>query len=62
TWFQRFTRHIFLNYIPKWMQDQDFIKSMEYRPQVAWLPLIPNRGTGEVLPQEGFRRNNATHT
>ncbi|KAG0006800.1 hypothetical protein BGZ65_003448 [Modicella reniformis] len=29
------------------------VKAFEYRPQVAWLPLIPNRGTGYVLPQEG---------
>ncbi|KAK3828002.1 MAG: hypothetical protein J3Q66DRAFT_321600 [Benniella sp.] len=55
TWFQRLTRHIFLNYIPKWLSDKDFIASMEYRPQIAWLPLIPNRGTGYVLPQEGER-------
>ncbi|KAF9936242.1 hypothetical protein BGZ65_002605 [Modicella reniformis] len=36
-------------------EDQNFIKSVEYRPQVAWLPLIPNRGTGHVLAQEGQR-------
>jgi len=28
---------------------------MEYRPQIAWLPLVPNRGRGHVLPQEGKR-------
>ncbi|KAF9936241.1 hypothetical protein BGZ65_002604, partial [Modicella reniformis] len=42
-------------YVPKWMQEQDFIKSMEYRPQIAWLPLVPNRGIRAVLPQEGKR-------
>ncbi|KAF9964248.1 hypothetical protein BGZ65_001203, partial [Modicella reniformis] len=39
TWIQRMTRHAMLNYVPKWIQDRDFIKSFEYRPQVAWLPL-----------------------
>ena len=28
---------------------------MEYRPQIAWLPLVPNYGKGRVLPQEGKR-------
>ncbi|KAG0221222.1 hypothetical protein BGX31_010072 [Mortierella sp. GBA43] len=55
TWIQRTTRHMLLNYIPKRLQERDFVKSMEYRPQVAWLPLVPNRGKGHVLPQEGKR-------
>lgn len=55
TWFQRVTRHAMLNYIPKWVQDKDFIKQFEYRPQVAWLPLVPQRGIGKVLPAEGTR-------
>ncbi|KAF9959408.1 hypothetical protein BGZ65_000427, partial [Modicella reniformis] len=55
TWFQRATRHLVLNFVPKWVQDRDFIKSMEYRPQVAWLPLVTNYGKGRVLPQEGER-------
>ncbi|KAG0221781.1 hypothetical protein BGX31_009564 [Mortierella sp. GBA43] len=52
TWFQRMTRYLVLNYIPRWIQDWSYVKSMEYRPQIAWLPLVPNRGTGHVLPQE----------
>ncbi|KAG0222139.1 hypothetical protein B0O80DRAFT_500784 [Mortierella sp. GBAus27b] len=55
TWVQRMTRHAMLNYVPRWAQDRDFIKSMEYRPQVAWLPLVPNRGVGKVQPQDGKR-------
>ncbi|KAF9978623.1 hypothetical protein BGZ65_006927 [Modicella reniformis] len=55
TWVQRLTRHAMLNFVPKWVQDRDFIKSFEYRPQVAWLPLIPNRGVGKVLPPDGER-------
>jgi hypothetical protein len=49
------TRHVMLNYIPKKMSDSDFVRSMEYRPQIAWLPLIPNHGTGSVLPLVGKR-------
>lgn len=55
TWVQRVTRHAMLNYVPKWVQDKDFIKSFEYRPQIAWLPVVPNRGVGKVLAQEGTR-------
>ncbi|KAG0221782.1 hypothetical protein BGX31_009565 [Mortierella sp. GBA43] len=52
---QRITRHLVFNYIPQWVQDRQFVKAWEYRPQLAWLPLVPNRGTGHVLPQEGPR-------
>ncbi|KAF9365959.1 hypothetical protein BGX34_007318 [Mortierella sp. NVP85] len=55
TWFQRMTRHVMLNYVPKKISDSDFVRSMEYRPQVAWLPLAPNHGTGSVLPLFGKR-------
>ncbi|KAG0231042.1 hypothetical protein BGX31_005654 [Mortierella sp. GBA43] len=55
----RMVRHVILNYLPSWVHDQGYIKSMEYRPQIAWLPLTPNRGTGKVLPQEGDRKNTA---
>ncbi|KAF9365947.1 hypothetical protein BGX34_007306 [Mortierella sp. NVP85] len=39
----------------KTMGGQGYVKTMEYRPQIAWLPLVPNRGTGKVLPQERTR-------
>ncbi|KAG0231043.1 hypothetical protein BGX31_005655 [Mortierella sp. GBA43] len=55
-WTQRLLRHLMLNYVPKWMQEKDFVKSMEYRPQLAWLPLTPNRGSGHVLPQDFKQR------
>lgn len=44
-----------LNYVPKWLQERDFVKSMEYRPQIAWLPLVPNYGKGHVVAQQGER-------
>ncbi|KAG0003460.1 hypothetical protein BGZ79_000857 [Entomortierella chlamydospora] len=33
-----------------------YMKIYEYRPQIAWLPLIEHRGIGTVLPQENCRR------
>ncbi|KAI7817018.1 hypothetical protein BC939DRAFT_467147 [Gamsiella multidivaricata] len=57
TWTERLTRNIILNYIPDWIQQKGFAKAFEYRPQIAWLPLVENRGTGKVLPQEGERKD-----
>ncbi|KAG0195671.1 hypothetical protein BGX31_005983, partial [Mortierella sp. GBA43] len=56
TWFQRCSRHVLLNLLPKWVHVWGFVKSFEYRPQIAWLPLVPNRGQGQVLSQEGPRK------
>ncbi|KAF8916354.1 hypothetical protein BGZ58_005305 [Dissophora ornata] len=56
TWVDRLLRHVMLNYIPNWVLQISFNKTFEYRPQIAWLPLAENRGTGKVLPQEGVRR------
>ncbi|KAI7831308.1 hypothetical protein BC939DRAFT_525334 [Gamsiella multidivaricata] len=55
-WTERLLRHVVLNYLPYWMLKEQFAKDFEYRPQIAWLPLIKNRGTGNVLPQEGRRK------
>ncbi|KAF9931104.1 hypothetical protein BGZ65_005053 [Modicella reniformis] len=55
TWSDRLARHLLLNYIPYWFQLQTSIKTFEYRPQIAWLPLAKERGTGHALPQEGKR-------
>ncbi|KAF9080831.1 hypothetical protein BGX27_005215 [Mortierella sp. AM989] len=49
---QKVIRHVFLNYLPEWVQQRSFEKTFEYRPQIAWIPLVENRGTGQVLPQE----------
>lgn len=32
------------------------VKGASYRPQVAFLPMAPKRGTGEVIPQKPSRR------
>ncbi|KAF9106586.1 hypothetical protein BGX27_009103 [Mortierella sp. AM989] len=57
TWSDRSVRQILLNYIPKWVQERGFVKNLAYRPQIAWLPLIENRGTSQPLPQEGKRKS-----
>ncbi|KAF9345121.1 hypothetical protein BGX26_003500, partial [Mortierella sp. AD094] len=57
TWVERSVRYVALNCIPTWLQFLINTKNFEYRPQVAWLPLVENRGTGRVLPQEGVRRS-----
>ncbi|KAF9410290.1 hypothetical protein BGZ76_005542 [Entomortierella beljakovae] len=48
---ERLFRKIVLNYIPAWVFDAAFSKTSAYRPQVAWLPLMTNRGTTKILPQ-----------
>ncbi|KAF9104917.1 hypothetical protein BGX27_009876, partial [Mortierella sp. AM989] len=51
-WYERLLRHAILNYLPAWMNRKQAMEENIYRPQVAWLPLIKNRGVGPVLPQE----------
>ncbi|KAF9104918.1 hypothetical protein BGX27_009877 [Mortierella sp. AM989] len=51
-WYERLFRHVILNYVPAWMFRKQAMEGHIYRPQVAWLPLIENRGVGPVLPQE----------
>ncbi|KAF9182239.1 hypothetical protein BGZ51_004857 [Haplosporangium sp. Z 767] len=55
-WWERALRHVLLNYIPDWVQDRNYAKQTEYRPQATFLPLVKNRGTGRVLPQKPSRR------
>ncbi|KAG0354059.1 hypothetical protein BGZ54_001869 [Gamsiella multidivaricata] len=56
TWMERALRYVLLNYIPDWVQQRSFAKTLEYRPQIAWLPLVETRGSGHVVPQECARR------
>ncbi|KAF8958830.1 hypothetical protein BGZ46_001881, partial [Entomortierella lignicola] len=49
---ERFLRHLILNYIPDWLIRMQVNSSMTYRQQIAWLPLIKNRGKVPMLPQE----------
>ncbi|KAG0000624.1 hypothetical protein BGZ79_005723 [Entomortierella chlamydospora] len=51
-WSERLIRNVVLNYIPSFIMDAQLRKILAYRPQVAWLPLVENRGEGPVTPQE----------
>ncbi|ORZ08757.1 hypothetical protein BCR41DRAFT_424341 [Lobosporangium transversale] len=55
TWKERLLRQVMMNYIPTWVHDRMDVKESAYRPQIAWLPLIPARGSLAMLPQEGKR-------
>ncbi|KAF9581886.1 hypothetical protein BGW38_000935 [Lunasporangiospora selenospora] len=44
-------RHVAFHCIPKAIQTRMIFKDTSYRPQVMFLPRIPNRGTVDVLPQ-----------
>ncbi|KAF9095707.1 hypothetical protein BGX27_001219 [Mortierella sp. AM989] len=50
---ERFWRNVMLNHMPYWILQKKFDSDLAYRPQINWLPLVENRGTGKVLPQEG---------
>ncbi|KAF8986349.1 hypothetical protein BGZ46_005534 [Entomortierella lignicola] len=49
---QKLARKLIFNYLPDWVKQRSYVKALEYRPQIAWLPLVENRGTGKVVPQE----------
>ncbi|KAF8950599.1 hypothetical protein BGZ46_004428, partial [Entomortierella lignicola] len=49
---ERIIRKIFLKYIPDWVTRSQWKKTVAYRQQIAWLPLVENRGTIPALPQE----------
>ncbi|KAF9103329.1 hypothetical protein BGX27_010627 [Mortierella sp. AM989] len=59
-WHERLLRYAVLNFTPAWLKRRDMQQANIYRPQVAWLPLIENRGDGPVEPQEFKRKDNNT--
>ncbi|KAF9189609.1 hypothetical protein BGZ51_009428 [Haplosporangium sp. Z 767] len=56
TWSERLLRYVAFNVIPQSMQEEQFLKDTVYRPMLTWLPMLPNRGTGDVLPQKLSKR------
>ncbi|GJJ77180.1 hypothetical protein EMPS_09539 [Entomortierella parvispora] len=52
TMIEKCIRHIVFNWLPKSLMSKTVIKDASYRPQVAFLPLAPIRGSGPVLPQK----------
>ncbi|KAG0046664.1 hypothetical protein BGZ83_008193 [Gryganskiella cystojenkinii] len=51
-WSEKIMRAIFLNYLPKSVIKNNLGKTSAYRPLANFLPQIPFRGTGPVLPQQ----------
>ncbi|KAF9119294.1 hypothetical protein BGW39_000398 [Mortierella sp. 14UC] len=56
TWLERIIRHVVLNYLPDSIKMKGGYKGMEYRPQAVFLPQVPVRGIGFVLPQRASER------
>ncbi|KAF9992370.1 hypothetical protein BGZ80_004189 [Entomortierella chlamydospora] len=46
------TRKVFFNYIPDWMNRWNNEKRLRFRPQLHFLPEVPDRGTPKAQPQE----------
>lgn len=44
TWSDRLLRTLTLSYLPQAVQQRHYIKSVAYRPQIMFLPLIENKG------------------
>ncbi|KAF9170313.1 hypothetical protein BGX21_009468 [Mortierella sp. AD011] len=47
----QFIRKIFFNHMPTWMSRSANIQRVQYRPQLHFLPQIPNRGSVKGRPQ-----------
>ncbi|KAI1313426.1 hypothetical protein EDD11_002634 [Mortierella claussenii] len=47
-----FVRKIFLNYIPGWMTRWSNAQRLRYRPQLHFLPEVPDRGSTKAQPPE----------
>ncbi|KAF9161710.1 hypothetical protein BGX20_002009, partial [Mortierella sp. AD010] len=57
---ERLIRSFVLKLLTHWTLRSRVRQECAYRPQIAWLPLIENRGNGPVLPQE-FKESCLTH-
>ncbi|KAF9295515.1 hypothetical protein BGZ74_010776 [Mortierella antarctica] len=51
-WHERLVRHAVFNYLPKSTMEKTMAKDGEYRPQTAFLPLVPPRGQGPFFQQK----------
>ena len=55
-WHDRLVRNIMFNYLPDWVQQYSHEKRFLYRPQATFLPMVPFKGKGRVLPQLPSKR------
>ncbi|KAG0038875.1 hypothetical protein BGZ83_002972, partial [Gryganskiella cystojenkinii] len=53
---ERIIRYLVLNWVPESIQRKELYKGYAYRPQLNFVPLVPKRGQGEVLPQKPSKR------
>ncbi|KAF9350090.1 hypothetical protein BGX26_011682 [Mortierella sp. AD094] len=56
---ERLIRILVLKLFTHWTLKSKIRKAFAYRPQIAWLPMIENRGNGPVLPQDYCKGNPA---
>ncbi|KAF9281049.1 hypothetical protein BGZ74_002458 [Mortierella antarctica] len=56
TWSDKLLRKVIFTFLPRSLMEKGLVKEGAYRPQVTFLPHIPNRGRGHVLPQKPSRR------
>ncbi|KAG0054777.1 hypothetical protein BGZ83_010453 [Gryganskiella cystojenkinii] len=59
TWWEKCLRYLMLNWIPQSVKDNSIIASASWRPQIAFLPQTPQRGSGHVQPQKPSKRYEA---
>ncbi|KAG0013312.1 hypothetical protein BGZ80_011157 [Entomortierella chlamydospora] len=52
-WSDRLLRRVVISSLTDWLKQREASKNMQSRPQVNWLPLKKNRGSGNVLQPEG---------
>ncbi|KAF9536820.1 hypothetical protein EC957_009602 [Mortierella hygrophila] len=56
SYFDRFMRMIVFNWLPESVMMKGGFKGVEFRPQASFIPQIPIRGSGPVLPQRPSQR------
>ncbi|KAF9908822.1 hypothetical protein BX616_011370, partial [Lobosporangium transversale] len=56
TWFSKLVRTVIMYFLPKEFQKSTLTSSAAYRPQVAFLPPAPKRGTLDIIPQKPSKR------
>ncbi|KAF9363562.1 hypothetical protein BGX34_003811 [Mortierella sp. NVP85] len=52
----RFLRHVLMRMLPQSLMNKEAIKAATYRPQCAFMPRTPHRGTTPAIPQKPSKR------
>ncbi|GJJ78517.1 hypothetical protein EMPS_10876 [Entomortierella parvispora] len=59
TLWERTVRYLAIHLVPQSVKHSFILKGASYRPQIAFLPQTPKRGSGHVLPQQPSKRYEA---